>query len=144
MLTRREIRQAKLDKDKVRSPRPEITAIGIDFGDNDFHTTFEAVLKILQLAIYERGFQGCCGFPTTREGICAFVNAISFGVYQVFQSCGDLTPQDLKRTEAWLQIDESDILLNEEVDQHLTNDTGNFNGHFHYMYTNDLERVYSI
>lgn len=143
MLTRSEIRQARLDKDKVRSPRPEITAIGIDFGDNDFHTTFEAVLKILQLAIYERGFQGCRRFPTTREGICAFVNALSFGAYQVFQNWGSSTPQDLERTEDYLQVDESQILLNEEIDEHLANDDGNFNGHFHYMYTSDLERVYS-
>jgi len=143
MLTQREIRQARLDKDKLRTPRPEITAIGVDFGDNDFHVTFEAVLKILQLAIYERGFQGCRGFPTTREGICAFVNSLSLGAYQVFQNWGSSTPQALKRTEGYLQLDESRILLNEEVGEHLANDTGNFNGHFHYMYTDDLERVYS-
>jgi len=83
--------------------------IAIKFGDNDFINTFHPLMNLLFEAFKHTG-----KLPTDKKVLLRIINSISFSFYILFQNS-----DYMKADKAYLQIDESMLLLNEEVDQYL-------------------------
>ena len=114
----------------------ETRAVGIAFGDNDFHNTFIPLLKVLQLALYAD--------PTmTRERITRCINALAPGCYTAFQYAGAKEADAHKI--AYLRVPESKVLINDEVDAYLRRPDAEmgWNGEFYFMHMANLGEAYS-
>lgn len=84
--------------------------IAIKFGDNDFIKTFDPIMDTLFTA-----YQWREQLPTNKKELLKIINNISFGFYLLFQS-----REYMEAEKQYLQLDESKLLLNEEVDEYLS------------------------
>lgn len=83
--------------------------IAIKFGDNDFINTFNPLMTLLFEA-----FKHTERLPTDKKVLLRLINNISFTFYMLFQSRNYMSED-----KEYLQLDETMLLLNEEVDEYL-------------------------
>jgi len=120
-------------KRKLPSPPPPppiptgIKLIGINVGDNDFHTTFKPFVRLfLESPLMERKPS-----EELRAMIAQLFNDAALTFYGICQDW--LWPlnrsDDLKQ---YLALRTKDVLFDEEVTDYLENRTVDHNGHFYY------------
>lgn len=102
----------------------------IKFGDNDFYNTFYALLETI-LHAHEYGGK----LPFTKAQICLIINELSYGHYLLFQNQFDYA--DGGNTKNYLQIDESQIYIDEEVDEFLKENIKSANSEWFALYTKE-------
>lgn len=106
----------------------KIEAIGINFGDNDFHNTFLPLLDSLNLDLLE---------GMTKRQIATIINELVYGMYlahqNLFQYDTDNDEHNHFLKTKYLQVREDQILLNSEVTKLLEKDCWQ-NGEFFYRY----------
>jgi len=90
--------------------------IAIKFGDNDFINTFNPLMETLFKAWEYNG-----SLPNNKEQLLILINSLSFGFYMAFQNNFeyDNLNDGNEYTRNYLQINESKLLLNDEVDSYL-------------------------
>ena len=103
--------------------------IAIKFGDNDFINTFHPLMNLLFEA-----FKQTEQLPTDKKVLLKLINNISFTFYVLFQSNDYYMEADKK----YLQIDESMLLLNEEVELYLSSLDGGFDNSSTFILDTEL------
>lgn len=103
--------------------------LGIRFSDNDFATTFHALLNIM-------GDQGLDSYPADRKKLTDLINKALPGLYWISQNRGRYETQcDIV---SYLKIDTKHIYIDGEVDAFLKERDGWDNGEFHVLDTTVL------
>lgn len=108
-------------------PGVKITQLGINFGDNDFWSTFITLLKALgsNPSFWRKEW--------TKEEIAKLLSDNLFSFYQIRQCWLDSYPPSKESEESsrnYLEIKEYMLFFNEEVDSFIKEQCSNFNGHF--------------
>ena len=100
--------------------------IGIDFHDNDFYTVFKWFLE----NIVDR-----LEFKPTKEQLALIWNGTIGGIYLAFQNkfeYGDIRQYEFLYN-AYLKLDSSSFLIDNEVYEFINDNTRFFNGEFFYL-----------
>lgn len=100
--------------------------IAIKFGDNDFHSTFRAVLEVLHSSFKYNG-----SLPMDKEKLCFMINTLSpilylthqntyayNGLEKVTNASKTEENEEYQNTKKYLQITPDRILLNNEVTEY--------------------------
>lgn len=110
--------------------------IGINFGDNDFGSTFGPIMKIIIDAVeYNKSLEK----KLTKENISQLVNGLSLSAYKMFQYTWDYDDGGDKHIGKYLKIKPEDIYLNEEIDEKLKTYSSWANRSFFYADTDNKQ-----
>lgn len=112
---------------KDPSPGVKITKLGIKFGDNDFWSTFIALLKVLgsNPSFWRKDW--------TKKEIAKLLSDNVFSFYQIGQYWLDSYPPSKESEESsrkCLEIKEYMLFFNDEVDSFIKEHCSNFNYDF--------------
>lgn len=105
--------------------------LAIKFHDNDFWSTFHAVLWNISKVIKDNEGNKYFSFPDEKEKILKIINILSPGMYAIHQSLrhGDIIETEIVQTSEWLhKIKVEDLLVDNEVDKYVNSDDEFFNG----------------
>ncbi len=113
--------------------------IGIRFGDNDFHLTCNAFMLLLSKADWPN---------LTKAKIVELFNRSAPGIYWVSQNGLEYSTEkeEIERMNKYIQIEESQVYFDEEVNEFMTIGAEGLNGDFfvldmsnpslpHYLYS---------
>lgn len=98
--------------------------IGIEFGDNDFHSCFTGVLEVLYNTSKSSESNESRGSfeDLTKEQICIIVNQISYGMYLLYQNKFTYNIEKNNVVDEslieYLKIKPESILFDKEVDEY--------------------------
>ena len=107
----------------------DINLIGLSFHDNDFYNTFIPFLSTLREALYWGR-----GEDIDKETICKLWNESCISFYRLFQNRWEYNhDEDINHIKNYLQLDESNIHINEEVSVFIGQGDYCYNGEYFFI-----------